>query len=228
MIIRTISLLFALVLATQVMSPVAAEEGVAAPNGEYVAMALRRSSTVRGTPNPDAGTEWLGQRVSFGDPLVWLNGVTCNRWAVQRDDSPAILPNDPNLSDLAVAPVEAPTSTGDRRIGESAILICQDSGKKIVGNFLIVDARVLVASGPPGTVNVVLEKPLREEQVRRLQAKLKDMKFYSGEITGTLDKATRAAVSSYADYRGAEFRFANAAITENLLDGLDVLDQARK
>lgn len=226
MIIRTISLLSALILAAQAISPVLAEDqkGVTAPDGEYVAIALRRSSSVRGTPDPGVGSEWLAQRVSFSDRLVWLDGVTCNRWSVMGNDFPVIKPSDPNLSDLTIAPLDSRTSAGDRRVGKSAILICQDGGKKIIGNILIVDDRVLVASDPPWTVNVILEKPLRKDQVRKLQAQLKDMKFYSGEITGTIDVATRAAVSFYAEYRGAEYRFANAAITENLLDGLNVLD----
>ena len=89
----------------------------------------------------------------------------------------------------------------------------------------MVDDRVLVASKSPWRLNVVLEKPLREDQLRKLQVQLRDMKFYSGGITGAMDKPTRAAVSSYADYRGAKYRFANTAITENLLDGLKVLDE---
>ena len=59
----------------------------------------------------------------------------------------------------------------------------------------------------------------------KLQNQLIDMKFYEGAATGELDEATARAVSSYAEYRGAEYRFYRAAITENLLDGLGVLTE---
>ena len=54
------------------------------------------------------------------------------------------------------------------------------------------------------------------------------MKFYEGKITGELDEATLGSVGFYAEYRGSAYRFFRTAITENLLDGLRVLDDAEK
>lgn len=226
MIIRIILLFSVLSLAALAISPVFAgdQKGLTTPDGEYVAIALRQSSYVQSTPNLGVGSEWLAQRVSFGDRLVWLDGVTCNRWSVEKIDFSVIERRDPNLSDLTISPLKSRTTAQDRRVGIYANLICRDGGEKIIGDILIIDDRVLVASGRSWTVNVILEKPLRRDQVRKLQAQLKDMKFYSGAITRTVDVATRAAVSSYAEYRGAKYRFANTAITKNLLDGLNVLD----
>ena len=135
--LRTILLLSALILGVQAASPVAAEnqKGVTAPDGEFVAIALRRSSSVGGPPSSDTDSGWLGQRVSFGDKLVWLDGVTCNKWSVTGFDFPIILQDDPNLSDLAIAPLNSPVSQGDQRVGRSAALLCQDMATKSLDIF---------------------------------------------------------------------------------------------
>lgn len=221
-----------LTLATATLVTFAALAGerkpVPAPFGEYRVVALRNASDVATTAHPNAGAEWLNQRVSFGKgQLTWLGGQTCKLWSVRKSASPAIMLEDPNLSDLAIPPVDSKTSSGDKRVNMPVKLVCQDHGERILAGFTIIDARVLVASAAGSTINLILEQPLTENQVRKLQAQIKDMKFYDGKISGKLDEATLRGVASYARYRGAAYRFFRAAITENLLDGLRVLDKPK-
>jgi len=217
-----------LILATAALSTSTAladgRKSVSAPFGAYRVVALRNASDVATTSPPNAGAKWLGQRVSFGEGrMTWLGGQSCKLWSVREAASPAIPLNDPNLSDLAIPPVESETSSGDRRVNVPVDLICQDGGERILAGFVIIDARVLVASTATSTVNLILERPLTEKQVGKLQSRIKDMKFYDGKITGKLDRATLKGVAAYARYRGAAYRFFRTAITENLLDGLGVL-----
>ena len=209
--------------------PLQLEELIDAPFGEYQVIALRNASDVATTADPGAGAEWLEQRASFAEgQLTWLGGQTCELWSVREAEIPVITLEDPNLSDLAIPPVDSEASSGDKRVNMPVDLICQDDGEQILGSFVIIDARVLVTSTSNSTVNLILEQPLTEEQVRKFQAQLKDMKFYEGEITGELDEATLRSVGSYAEYRGSAYRFFRTAITENLLDGLRVLDNVPK
>lgn len=226
---RSISKFLAMIIAAQATSTAVAGDhnSISAPFGEYQVVALRNAGDVSTVAEPGAGAEWLDQRVSFGEgQLTWLGGQTCELWSVREADFPAITLEDPVLSDLTIPPVDSTTSSGDKRVNMPVDLICQDDGERILGSFVIVDARVLVASAPPWTVNLILERPLTEKQVEKFQAQLKDMKFYDGEITGALDEATLRGIGFYADYRGSEYRFLRTAITENLLDGLGVLDDA--
>ena len=75
-----------------------------------------------------------------------------------------------------------------------------------------------------GALNAVLEKPLEPEEVRRLQVILKETGNLEGNVTGVLDQETREAIASWAEFRGAAYRFADPVISENLLAGLNVLD----
>jgi hypothetical protein len=201
-------------------TPSCAGEGDDPLRGEFVVVALRRASDVHGGPDPGRAAEWLGTTVSFDERLAWLGGVACERWTPRETTSPPVALADPNLSDLRIGPVGGPNSVGERRIDRAFDLFC---GEKRVGSLLLVDRRVAVAPSANGLLNLILERPLTAEQIRRLQTQLKDMKFYSGEPTGRLDEATLRGVALYADYRGADYAFARPAITENLLDALGVV-----
>jgi hypothetical protein len=201
---------------------------VAAPFGEYIVVDLRNASYVASIASNDAAVDRLGQRVSFREnQLIWLGGKTCERWSVREVDAPVLMLDDPNLSDLKIPPLDSETTSGDKRVNMSVDLICQDGGEKILGSFVIVDARVLVTSVLNGAVNMILEHPLTKNQISKFQTQLKDMKFYDGKITGTLGEATLRSVANYAEYRGANYKFLRTVITENLLDGLRVLDQKK-
>ena len=92
-------------------------DAVSAPSGKYRIVARRNASDVATTANPGAGTEWLDQCVSFGEgQLTWLGGETCELWSVREADFPVITLEDPNLSDLAIPPLDSVTSSGDKRV----------------------------------------------------------------------------------------------------------------
>ena len=228
MTVRGTSLFVTLVLTTLVTITALANDGkpVSAPFGEYRVVALRNASDVATTAHPNVGAEWVDQHVSFNEgKLTWLGGQTCKLWSVRKSVSRVIMLEDPNLSDVVIPPVDSTTSSGDKRVNMPVDLLCQDHGERILASFVIVDARVLVTSTANSTVNLILEQPLTEKQVRKFQEQIRDMKFYDGMISGKLDAATLRGVASYAQYRGAAYRFFRTVITENLLDGLHVLDR---
>lgn len=198
---------------------------VQAPFGEYRIVALRSASDVESTPTADADIDdWIGRTVSFGETLQWINGSSCNNWFARKAEQPLLDLADPNLSDLGIEPL-SPPAYHVFASAQAIDLYCNDNGLRPVGSLIWIDDRILVTHSPSGSTNVILEKPLSSRQVGRLQEQLKDMKFYHGEITGELDEATLRSVGFYAEYRGSEFRFFRTAITENLLDGLGVLDE---
>lgn len=197
---------------------------VRAPYGEYRVIALRKASDVESTSEADADlVDWIGREVSFGDQLQWVDGSSCNSWFVREADQFPLSLEDPNLSDLAIEPL-FPPAHHVFAFATALDFYCDDDGLSRIGSLIRVDERVLVASSASGSTNIILEKPLTSAQVSKLQAQLKDMKFYSSEITGELDEATLTSVGFYAEYRGSKFRFFRTAITENLLDGLGVIE----
>ena len=70
-------------------------------------------------------------------------------------------------------------------------------------DLVMVDRRVLVMGSANGAIHLVIEKPLRTDQIERFQARPKDMKFYHGETTGVLGAATRRPAASHARSPGA-------------------------
>lgn len=192
--------------------------------GDYRVVAIRSASGVESTADTDADlVEWIGNKVSFGDSLQWVDGSSCNNWFARKTEQFPLNLADPNLSDLAIEPL-SPPAYHVFAFAEAFDLYCDDSGSRHIGSLIRIDGRVLVTQSASGSTNLILERPLSPEQVGRLQEQLKDMKFYDGEITGELDEATVISVGFYAEYRGSEYRFLRTAITENLLDGLGVLD----
>jgi hypothetical protein len=163
--------------------------------------------------------------VTFGPELLYGEGRTCGGWEAVALEVPPVDIADPMLSDLALGPHPGPASTGDHRLNQGLAVLCDGSE---VALLLAVDRRVIVVPSPDGAVYAILEKPLSTDEVRRLQQQLRTMKFHLDEPTGELNEASRKAISAYALYRGAAYRFLPAAITENLLDGLGVLDTKPK
>lgn len=188
--------------------------------GSYVIVALRRASYIEGAAVTDGSVAWIGTEVSFGEPLVWVYGIVCRDWRVEPIRHAGIFLDDATLSDLTIGPLEPP----EEPLPEARPLRLYCDGGRLA-DILRIDDRVIVIPSDTGVMNAILEKPLSAGQIRRLQARLKDMNFYPGELTGEIDEATRNAVSNYADHRGAGYVFHRAALTENLLDGLDVLDR---
>lgn len=193
------------------------------PNGSYVVRAIRRSSLVASTMDaePKIG-DLLGATATFADSFSWIDDSRCDAWSAKEIRNELEALRDPILSDLAIEKL-APPAHEVFAFSQTYEIYCGDNDLQPAARLVRIDDRVLVTMSPSGSFYLLLEKPLAEDEVRRLQQQLKSMKFYEGEITGQLDEQTRAAVAGYADYRGAEYRFKDAVITENLLDGLNVL-----
>ncbi|CAN0490736.1 unnamed protein product, partial [Discosporangium mesarthrocarpum] len=88
------------------------------------------------------------------------------------------------------------------------------------------DRRVVALSWANAQQYLILERPLTETQVSKLQKALRSTKFYSGKITGVFDTDTERAVRAWYKYRLADRKASiprRPAITENLLDTLKVL-----
>ena len=194
-------------------------------HGIYKVVALRRASDIESTADTDADiADWIGREVSFSESLRWVNGSSCDNWFAKKNKHPPLDIYDPNLDDLAIEPMNPPAYHPLAK-PQAFDLYCAGKGSKRtrrIGGLIRVDERVLVTHSASGSTNIILEKPLSSSQVRQLQTRLKDMKFYDGEITGELDEPTLKGVGFYAEYRGSEYRFHRTAITENLLDGLGV------
>jgi hypothetical protein len=194
-------------------------EAIASPSGDFVIVDIRRASDVAGPPEDKSLTWEIGQKLSVGDELIWPDGRTCLSWHATRLNEPVVNLEDPLLSDTQIGPLDSTQSSGDFLVNRMLALRCK-SEEMIV---LQVDRRVLVASSPSGQSYIIFEKPLRREQVEALQKKLHSMKFMEGYPSGEWADSAQAALSSYAAYRGATFNFHRPAITQNLLDGLDVV-----
>lgn len=216
---RFLFLCFVLILQPNVTMAKDGNNYLDALTGQYVAVALRMASDVASEPLPLEYNDLIGQIVSFDAPMVWLDGENFDK-SFEVDPIVAIANlRDPNLSDVMISP---PDIEGVENCWKIATTVIEFDGKG-VAMFLRIDRRVLLLTVANSAAYLILEKPLFPDEVERLQFALKDMKFYDGEITGIMDAATRAGVAGYADYRGAEYRFADAVITENLLTGLGVL-----
>jgi hypothetical protein len=189
-------------------------------SGKYRMAAHRRASNVAA---PLDAWSWKAEPgdVEFGAELRWPDGRVCEDWqAVALAEMPLDL-SDPILSDVTLGPHPGPRSTGDHRLNQAFEIRC--GGERHLP-VVAVDDRVLIMPSPDGASYAILERPLETEQIRRLQQQLRDMKFYHGEPTGALDDATWQGIAAYAEYRGARYRFSPPIITENLLDGLGVLE----
>jgi hypothetical protein len=190
------------------------------PSGDFTVITMRRASDVAGGPIEQDAAQRIGQTVSFGETLTWWDGRTCESWAAEPMDQQVLPLDDPLLSDTQVPPLDGPISAGDRRQNTGWSLTCEGEA---LGVLLQVDDRVLIAPTRSGVTNIILERPLTPDEILAFQKQLKDMKFFTGEPSATWDEASLAGLASYAEYRGAKYRFARTAITENLLDGLRIL-----
>lgn len=203
----------------------AGDEGGSELSGLYERIALRRASDVLGGPEDLSADRLMVSDASFGDKLQWIDGTICDDWNAAPLDTLPLSVEDPNLSDTQVPPNDPPVTVGDKRQNIGYALSCDG---KDLGVLLKVDERVLVVPSPSGLTNFILERPLSGDEILAFQKELKSMKFFGGEPVMTWSDESLGAVSSWAEYRGAAYRFKRAAITENLLDGLGVLIPVRE
>ena len=194
---------------------------VAVPWGAYQVVATRSASDVASTEGTDANLAWMGQVIHFDKKLQWLDGEVCEMWTAQEVDNGGPNLSDPILSDLSLQPSD--TTSVNLSINMPVDLICLADGARTLARLTLVDSRTLVMASPSGARYFILERGLKLAEIEVMQQALADMDLYSGEVSGTLDKDTLAALSAYAERRGADYRFMRPAITETLLDGLGIV-----
>ena len=192
-------------------------------SGTYSVVDARRSSDVA-TPFALGMKNPIGQTLTFTRKGIEMEGLSCEDWRIVSADDPVLfIDSDPNLVDLTLGPTDSPISSGDQREHQGFTVMCEG---EIFLHLHKVDDRVLVMPWANSTINLILEKPLTEVQVKAYQAQLKSMKFYDGILTGELDADTLRASRTWYEYRARLDETqpipGRPAITENLLDALRI------
>lgn len=193
--------------------------------GEFVIIDARMASDVASVAMPDYQPP-IGERLVFNHQGIMLDGAACDAWRVEpNDDATLVVESDPNLIDLVLGPTDSPISSGDQQEHQGYVARCEGED---VFRFHKVDDRVLIIPTENSAVNLILERPLSELQIKAYQAQLKSMKFYDGELTGLLDDATLRSSRYWYENRArledTQPIPGRPAITENLLDALNVLN----
>lgn len=193
--------------------------------GDYVIVDIRKNSMVAAParmPPPGADSP-IGKSVSFTSDGVILDGISCKKWGAAKIAAPVDFSSDRALTDLRLLPTDSPKSNGDRRLSNFFKIDCE--GESFTTVFQ-ADKRVLAMDWANSELYLILERPLRADQTKKLQKALKSMKFYSGNVTGDFDAETVRATRAWYRYRLSDKTAAiplRPAITENLLDALGVL-----
>lgn len=195
--------------------------------GDYIVVDRRSASDVANMATPDMSVAVpIGQQVTFQAAGLTMENLECIDGTIEPMTRGSIpIESDPNLIDLQLGPIDGLKSVGDQRIAAHYNVTCAG---RFFSRVSQVDGRVVVMSWANSAINLILEKPLSADQIKRYQSQLKSMKFYSGEINGVLDKQTLAASRIWFEYRtGGDDSTpipARPAITMNLLDALGVID----
>lgn len=191
------------------------------PLGEFVIISARRASDVA-APLLEMDVIPIGNSVTFySDTNIRLDDAKCDEWQLLGSFSQTIFPeHDPLLFDLALTPADGSI---DHRHDISYEIFCE--GESLT-RFLRVDDRVLVFPTANDAINVILEKPLKADQIRSLQASLSASDHYAGETSGTLTPETVEAVRQWMmaqeDLDTAVGVPMRPAFTENLLTRLGI------
>lgn len=195
-----------------------APPAVGLPAGVYEVVTVRRASdtaSTLATQADDALGRSIGRRISFGETIRWYDDRVCGAGRIAGAAGSAVNVDDPNLSDLQVAP-----GSGDRRVNRSLIVDCGGRALSSIAQIVQVDGRVLVERIANGTAYVVMEAPLDPVTARRVEAGLAGAGLDPGPVDGVIDDAARRAVALYAQRQGAAFAFDRGVITDNLLASL--------
>ena len=185
-------------------------------DGSYEVVGFRAASnvaTTRAMQEANWRQELIGVALDFGSFQAWFDGSICLAGRVAASDQASIWLEEPNLSDLQVAP-----GPEDHRTNIHAMVDCGARPASSIKPLLIVDGRVLVTTSDDGATYFILEKPLSSEVALAFERELLDQGFNPGSVDGVVDEATRMAVAELAQSLGAEFRFQRGVITDNILD----------
>ncbi len=225
--LRSISALIVYILVFM-LNPACAEEPQSfdhpqSLNGRYQVVSMRTDSSTASTLSIAEGDTLIGTYLEIDEDGFHMEGMTCETGRIQAKSVSFVFLEDPNLADLNISPLSNPSFRGEQRIHQPYDVIC---GEDVLTQLHQVDDQILIMPWSNSSQYLILEKPLSQEQIRKLQTQLKDMKFSSQDPNGILDKETLTAISLYASYRNEDKdapRFLRTAISENLLDGLGVL-----
>lgn len=192
--------------------------------GRYEVVSLRMDSSTASMA-PGLGAESpVGKFLEIDEYGFHLSDMSCESGRIESSSEPIVFLDDPNLADLNIPPLSDPSFRGEQRNHQAYEVVCDGS---TLTQLHQVDDQVLVMPWANSSQYLILEKPLSSDQIVKLQEQLKDMKFLSQDSTGVLDEKTLFAIGLYAGYRLKDNdapQFQRTAITENLLDGLGVLD----
>lgn len=198
---------------------------VSLPAGTFVVVDARRASDVAAPLTP--GDMPIGEQVKISSNGLDMAGISCDDWHINAQESkPPQLLNDPNLIDVTLGPADSLISSGDQRLNQYFKISCEG---EIFASILQIDERVLIMPWANSAINLVLERPLTRDQTLQYQRQLKSMKFYDGPVHGVLDEAALKASRLWYEYRARLAKEqpipARPAITQNLLDALNVLER---
>jgi len=190
--------------------------------GTYEIVAVRRASDVAAPAMTEEDSEDpIGNTITITEAGLKLEGISCDEWTAEPEVGPNPIETDPILSDLYLPSLDGATPA----LRPTLRVMCEG---ELVFHLFASDHRVIALPWHNSSHYLIAEKPLSPAQVSRLQNVLTDMKFGDLEPTGILDTATLQTIRSYYEYRleDAEgYIFARPAISESLLEKLQVLDE---
>lgn len=213
------------------MSPSSELDALAGFAGRFVAVDVRPASTA--LSDFDTETQralrdrYLGAPIIFHRGIIEMADVTCDTWRIRPAEAVVLDPREtPNLVDLILGPSDSERSVGDQQKHEGFDIFCEDI---FAFSLHQVDDRVFVLPSADGSAHIIFERPLSRLQIKAYQARLKSLQIYDGPLTGVLDNATLQASRSWYALR-AQLPPSHplpdrATITENLLDGLTLLQR---
>ncbi len=190
--------------------------------GTYEIVAVRRASDVAAPAMMLAEEDDpIGKSITITPLGLEAEGMSCDEWIAEDEAGPNPVETDPILSDLFLPSLDGAFPT----LRPTLKVMCEG---EVAARIFAADNRVIALPWRNSSHYLIAEKPLNETQILRLQHVLTDMKFGDLEPTGILDTETLQSMRSYYEYRvdneGA-YIFARPAISESLLEKLQVLDE---
>jgi hypothetical protein len=179
----------------------------------FVVVDYRIASGVAATLEAQQAAMELAERsrpVFIGQTFEWLDGRTCDLWALEDGTGPDPIAADPVLADLQ-------TGLGGDAPGFVPVTVtCRDAP---FVDYVQVDARVIIAFVPNGTLYLVIERAMDEAEAMAVQQALADRGLYAGPIDGVVDAEVRAAVADVISAQGGP-PSAAGILTQAVVDAL--------
>lgn len=186
------------------------------PLGTFSLIGVRAVSGAAATaPRPDAPPWPETRTLRFGDDFTWHDGRTCGDPRLVPSPGPYINPADPMLADLQVPPSD--DSAPDWRANRALDVFC---GSERLGGMTVVDPRLIVVVSPNGAWQAIFERPASPEAGARLRAGLAAAGYVVAADAGL--PALRDAAGLFIARTGSAYRFADTALSQNLLQAFGI------